>query len=76
MISKPLLTVFVSSLMALSVSADFFPGACPKIELQADFDLNKYLGTWYEDLRPAQFFWERKSECNTAQYVAQEDGTV
>ncbi|KAL3286333.1 hypothetical protein HHI36_000841 [Cryptolaemus montrouzieri] len=51
-------------------------GHCPKINsVQTNFDLNKYLGKWYEAEKYFSFF-EIGGRCNSATYSLNEDGTV
>lgn len=40
-----------------------------------DFDINRYLGTWYEIAR-LDFFWEKGLKNVTALYSLQEDGNI
>jgi len=40
-----------------------------------DFDLEKYLGKWYEIAR-MDFFWEKGLKNVTAEYTKNEDGTI
>ncbi|XP_044746728.1 apolipoprotein D-like [Coccinella septempunctata] len=51
-------------------------GKCPKIEsVQQDFDLNKYLGKWYEQEKYFTIF-ELDGRCISATYSLADDGTV
>lgn len=40
-----------------------------------DFDINRYLGTWFEVAR-IDFFWEKGLKNVTAEYSLNEDGTL
>src|SRR5690606_28537337 len=40
-----------------------------------DFDVNRYLGKWYEISR-IDFFWEKGVKNGTAEYRLKEDGTL
>ncbi|XP_045183165.2 apolipoprotein D-like [Mercenaria mercenaria] len=42
-------------------------GTCPQVKVQENFDLNKYLGKWYENRRYANWF-SLFSNCVTAEY--------
>lgn len=47
---------------------------CPKVTLQENFNVTKYLGTWYEIQKlPAMF---ERGKCVRAEYSARSDGTV
>ena len=50
---------------------------CPKIEVQPDFNLNTYLGTWYELYRDVDIpAWWYTGECTTAHYDLKDDTHV
>ncbi|XP_068437848.1 gamma-glutamyl hydrolase-like [Clinocottus analis] len=52
----------------------FHPGKCPQPPVQEDFDVTKYMGTWYEiEKLPAVF---ERGTCNQATYSTLPDGTV
>ena len=50
-------------------------GSCPKVELQKDFDLERYLGVWYEMKRSESVTFE-KGTCVTARYSLLDSGYV
>lgn len=52
-----------------------FLGACPNVETIQRFDLNKYLGKWYEAERYFAWF-EFAGKCVTANYSINENDTV
>ncbi|OMJ65977.1 hypothetical protein SteCoe_37338 [Stentor coeruleus] len=68
LISALILTTFC-------VSGTFEWGSCPKVVLQSDFDLSKYLGNWFELIRNKDMKYE-KGECSKANYSMNLDGTV
>ena len=49
-------------------------GSCPIIESKQNFDINQYLGTWYEMRRSPNPF--RNNGCTTANYRILPDGYV
>ncbi|XP_055602188.1 apolipoprotein D-like [Uranotaenia lowii] len=52
------------------------PGICPQYPVVQNFDVERYLGLWYEIKRYEQFF-QLDGECVTAQYsINEEDGSV
>ncbi|CAN9506064.1 unnamed protein product [Ophioblennius macclurei] len=52
----------------------FHLGKCPKPPVQEEFNVEKYMGTWYElEKLPAVF---EKGKCNQATYSLLSDGTV
>ena len=64
------------ALLAVSlVSGTTSWGRCPKVALQANFDITKYMGTWYELVRSSDMKFEQ-GDCNKAQYSLNQDGTV
>ncbi|KAM9789411.1 uncharacterized protein ACB057_012040 [Neosynchiropus ocellatus] len=71
-------TVQVLSLTLLSVLAAsaqvFMPGPCPRPEVQRDFDVAQYLGTWYGIRRLPHSF--QKGQCSTATYSLQGPGVI
>lgn len=55
--------------------AKFNWGGCPSLPKAQNFDLNRYLGDWYEAARDASTPFE-KGECSQAHYELNESGTV
>ena len=53
-----------------------FSGPCPtNVNVVPNFNVQKYLGTWYENRKyPALF--QGNGKCVTAKYTAQADGNV
>ncbi|XP_034562717.1 apolipoprotein D-like isoform X2 [Notolabrus celidotus] len=69
---KVLFVLLLSALRADSQS--FHQGNCPKPPVQEDFNVTKYMGTWYEiEKLPALF---ERGKCNQATYSLLDDGTV
>lgn len=64
----------VASLMGLS-QAGWFGGGCPNAQPQQNFDLDRYLGRWYETYRSKSISFE-DGECVTAEYSKRDDGQV
>ncbi|XP_031705831.1 gamma-glutamyl hydrolase-like isoform X2 [Anarrhichthys ocellatus] len=64
-------------LLLTAAAADaqsFHPGKCRRPSVQEDFDVMKYLGTWYEiEKFPAVF---ERGTCNQATYSMLADGSV
>ncbi|CAH0549700.1 unnamed protein product [Brassicogethes aeneus] len=52
-----------------------FPGSCPDVQTMPDFDLNQFLGKWFESER---YFAgpEVLGKCVTAEYSLGDNGTV
>ncbi len=50
-------------------------GSCPKVELMRDFEVDKYLGTWYEMMRSDSIKFE-EGTCITANYSLLESGKI
>uniref|UniRef100_A0A8C2XDL3 Apolipoprotein D n=1 Tax=Cyclopterus lumpus TaxID=8103 RepID=A0A8C2XDL3_CYCLU len=69
---KVLLALLTAAAAAHAQS--FHPGRCPQPSVQEDFDVTKYMGTWYEiEKLPAVF---ERGKCNQATYSLRPDGTV
>ncbi|KAM6953786.1 apolipoprotein D-like [Aplochiton taeniatus] len=76
MTGPPSFTPVLWVLMAASTasSQSFHLGRCPSPSVQNDFNITKYLGTWYEIQKlPAVF---ERGICNQATYSPLSDGTV
>ncbi|XP_068160651.1 apolipoprotein D-like [Antennarius striatus] len=70
--TKVLLVLLLTAAAANAQS--FHAGGCPKPPVQEDFNITKYMGTWYEiEKLPA---WFERGRCNQATYELQEDETV
>ncbi|KAM9582777.1 apolipoprotein D [Trichechus inunguis] len=70
--------LLLSTLAGLFVGAAkgqaFHPGRCPNPPVQENFDVNKYLGRWYEiEKIPVTF---EKGSCIQANYSLMENGNV
>lgn len=50
-------------------------GNCPQVKVVQDFDVEAYLGKWYE-YEKYPFLFEIGGKCITAQYTMRPDGTV
>ncbi|XP_052808166.1 apolipoprotein D-like [Mya arenaria] len=50
-------------------------GKCPQVKVQDNFDIEKYVGRWYEQER-LFFAFELDQKCVTAEYTLQQDGSV
>ncbi|XP_040921321.1 apolipoprotein D-like [Toxotes jaculatrix] len=65
------------ALLLTAAAADgqsFHFGSCPQPSVQEDFNITKYMGTWYEiEKLPAKF---ERGKCNQATYSLLVDGTV
>ncbi|CAJ1081661.1 apolipoprotein D-like isoform X3 [Xyrichtys novacula] len=72
---KTFQVLFVVLLTAVGAdSQSFHRGNCPKPSVQEDFNVTKYMGTWYEiEKLPAVF---ERGKCNQATYTLLDDGTV
>ena len=54
----------------------FFGKGCEHPDLEQEFDINRYLGVWYEIYKDPSFYWEKGGECTTATYTLKDDGNV
>ncbi|XP_076323583.1 apolipoprotein D-like isoform X2 [Tachypleus tridentatus] len=61
--------------MAKCTSRSFLNGVCPQPPVKADFELEKYLGTWYEvEKNPTVF--QSGQKCTSATYTLKDNGKV
>ena len=58
-----MVSIFLLLSLGLLASARFNIGPCPSIELQSNFDISQYLGTWYEQARAPNSF--QSGDCDT-----------
>lgn len=56
--------MIISSLIAISSAQIFGAGSCPKVNVTADFSLEKFLGHWYE-VQAYPYFYTLGSACVT-----------
>ena len=63
------------SLLGLSLSK-ITTGSCDTPHLKENFDAVKYMGKWYEIYREEETKFEENSECDTAEYSLNDDGTI
>eukprot|EP00354_Favella_ehrenbergii_P009018 CAMPEP_0170464974 /NCGR_PEP_ID=MMETSP0123-20130129/9491_1 /TAXON_ID=182087 /ORGANISM="Favella ehrenbergii, Strain Fehren 1" /LENGTH=168 /DNA_ID=CAMNT_0010730753 /DNA_START=30 /DNA_END=536 /DNA_ORIENTATION=+ len=68
---------FISALIAQAalVEASKVFRSCQKPDVQQDFDLDRYLGLWYEARRDKDCAYEG-GICNTASYSMNDDGSI
>ncbi|XP_052713094.1 apolipoprotein D-like [Crassostrea angulata] len=62
-------------LLAVAKAQVFSLGKCPTVKTQDPFDINKYLGDWYEIYKFEASF-EGKQTCIRANYQLKEDGHI
>ncbi|CAD7014849.1 unnamed protein product [Ceratitis capitata] len=73
---KTILAIIALALFGIAQAQVEFTGACPSnVEVQCDFKVEPYLGTWYEYAKYPVFF-ETGGKCITAEYTLKEDGDV
>uniref|UniRef100_A0A182JQH2 Apolipoprotein D n=1 Tax=Anopheles christyi TaxID=43041 RepID=A0A182JQH2_9DIPT len=70
-----LAAAFVLGLVGLTSGQLVSPGTCPDYPVHLNFDVQRYLGLWYEISRYDQVF-QRGGECVTAEYSLNADGSV
>ncbi|KAL7286283.1 hypothetical protein TKK_0019459 [Trichogramma kaykai] len=70
-----LLPLLGSLLVSGTIAQVPFLGGCPKVDLKHDFDVQQYLGKWYEAERYFALF-EVGGKCVTATYTLNPNGTV
>ncbi|XP_037380459.1 apolipoprotein D [Talpa occidentalis] len=69
-----LLLSALAGLFGVAEGQAFHLGKCPTPPVQEDFDVNKYLGRWYEiEKIPLSF---EKGSCNQANYSLMENGNI
>ena len=68
--------IYLLLILAIAANADWFWGGCPSVNIQQNFELNKYLGKWYEIGRVKNVPYTASTRCGTAEYELQEDGTL
>lgn len=71
---KTVSALLVSLLLPLVSAQTFRWGPCPTPMVQPNFEINKYLGKWYEIEKLPAFF--EKGKCIEANYALRPDNTV
>jgi apolipoprotein D and lipocalin family protein len=60
----------------VAIRCEFKTGGCPKIQYELNsFELNRYLGKWYELAREKSIPFQ-KTDCTNAVYSLNDDGTI
>lgn len=67
--------LFISSCIAISSAQIFGAGSCPKVNVTANFTLDKFLGQWYE-VQAYPYFYTIGSACVTWNFHQDETGSV
>lgn len=68
--------MIVIAVLAVQVlSQTYFPGTCPQTTVVKNFNLEEYLGTWYE-VRTYSVPWRANGRCTKAEYGVYPNGTV
>ncbi|XP_047446300.1 apolipoprotein D-like [Mugil cephalus] len=72
---KAVQVISLTLLCVLSASAQVLKfGRCPKPDVQANFDVTRYVGKWYEIKKLPTTF--QKGECGTATYSLKSPGVI
>ncbi|XP_072025558.1 apolipoprotein D-like [Amphiura filiformis] len=74
--SSHLLPILLLALSATAVHGGIYWdwGGCPDVTTKADFDIEQYLGTWYQIARYPAFFQSDDESCTQATYSPSEKG--
>lgn len=69
--------LIVSTLLAIQHANSQVPGFgnCPKVRVQENFDVHRYLGLWFE-VKKYPFIFTLGGKCITAEYGLNQNGTV
>jgi len=74
---KSFLVALLSALFVIETNAQvvtWLDGGCPKVTTKANFDLNAYMGRWYDIEKYPNSFQD--GSCGIANYTLLTDGTV
>ena len=66
---------FFLLIITTGVSAIFSLGWCPTIHTQKNFEIDKYLGIWHQEIRDKEIIYENGS-CNTVEYTKVSNNTM
>ncbi|XP_011177881.1 apolipoprotein D [Zeugodacus cucurbitae] len=73
---KTILTIVALAFVGIAQAQVQFSGGCPcNVQVQPDFDVAAYLGTWYEYAKYPVYF-EANGKCIQAQYTLKDNGQV
>nr|XP_014103575.1 apolipoprotein D [Bactrocera oleae]XP_036225797.1 apolipoprotein D [Bactrocera oleae] len=73
---KTILTIVALALFGIAQAQVQFSGACPcNVQVQPNFDVAAYLGTWYEYAKYPAFF-EANGKCIKAEYTLRNNSQV
>ena len=70
---------FIAALALTSLAEAASTRVCQQPELEQNFDVNRYLGLWYEARRDKECKFEGAvgtAKCNTAEYSMNDDGSI
>jgi len=70
-----LIVLAVVSVWCGVTGQEVFWGSCPVVSVQQNFDINRYMGKWYEQQRFFAIF-EIGTNCVTAEYTLEDTGAV
>ncbi|XP_052239162.1 apolipoprotein D-like isoform X2 [Dreissena polymorpha] len=68
-------TVVLACVLTVCVGQTLSFGRCPTVKVQQQFDINQYMGKWFEERRFFAIF-EAGMTCVSAEYTLQDDGSV
>ncbi|XP_050327293.1 apolipoprotein D-like [Bactrocera neohumeralis] len=73
---KTILAIVALALFGIAQAQVQFSGACPcNVQVQPDFDVAAYLGSWYEYAKYPVYF-EANGKCVKAEYTLKDNGQV
>ena len=65
-----------AAILATSADARFKWGTCPEYKRMPNFNVERFMGTWYSIRKNFLNLFEIGQTCVTANYQYQDDGTV
>ncbi|XP_057367642.1 apolipoprotein D-like [Daphnia carinata] len=72
------LTVLLATLTGVINCQTLNMGRCPTVDVKKDFDLTKYVGTWYENMKNRRYWFIMDSglKCASETYTLDGDDTI
>ena len=67
--------LFIFTTLFAAVSASLSAGWCPSVQIQKNFDMDRYKGIWYQEVRDKDIIYEN-GRCNVVEYTKVDKNTM
>lgn len=67
--------LIIMSLLIFQGFSSYSLGLCPTVPIQKDFDIDRFMGLWHQEVRDKDLAYE-KGDCNIVEYKKEKENTI